>query len=564
MKDGKQIKGQAFLSTPLSIALANLPKKVAEAAVVARVTYSKKLEFKLSKGCVSAEADDHHEDKKEEGELIDITRPLEGDCILELLTFDDAKGKEVFWHSSAHLLGEALEHAYGAWLCHGPPLTKGFFYDSFMGKQKVSKEDYEKLEADIKKFVQEKQPFERIVLTKNEALDLFADNPFKVELIKAKVPEEGYTSAYRCGNLIDLCTGPHIQSSDRVKGFAVTANSSAYWLADNKNDDLQRVYAISFPKQSLLEEYQKEQKELEKRKHTEIGPKQGLFNFSELAPGCAFFYPDGTKIYNRLMTLMREEYRIRGYQEVITPNMYNQELWKISGHFFKYKDNMYLIHQDEDEVHGLKPMNCPGHCLMFDMIQRSYRDLPIRFADFGVLHRNESKDSLSELIRVRRFQQDDGHIFCMPDQIESEILAVLEFIDYIYSLFDFKYKLQLSTRPEQYLGNIEDWNKAEQQLENALKQFGKEYKINPGDGAFYGPKIDVKLFDAIGREHQCGTVQLDFQLPLRFNLQYRHKGEAQVPKQEVAKEEGHQEEGEKKKGKKEHKKKEQKKEEERK
>jgi threonyl-tRNA synthetase len=410
---------------------------------------------------------------------------------------------------------------------------------------------------------QEKQPFERIVLTKNEALDLFADNPFKVELIKAKVPEEGYTSAYRCGNLIDLCTGPHIQSSDRVKGFAVTANSSAYWLADNKNG-LQRVYAISFPKHSLLKEYQKEQKELEKRKHTEIGPKQGLFNFSELAPGCAFFYPDGTKIYNRLMTLMREEYRIRGYQEVITPNMYNQELWKISGHFFKYKDNMYLIHQDEDEVHGLKPMNCPGHCLMFDMIQRSYRDLPIRFADFGVLHRNESKDSLSELIRVRRFQQDDGHIFCMPDQIESEILAVLDFIDYIYSLFDFKYKLQLSTRPEQYLGNIEDWNKAEQQLENALKQFGKEYKINPGDGAFYGPKINVKLFDAMGREHQCGTVQLDFQLPLRFNLQYRHKGEAQVPKQEVAKEEGHQEEGEKKKGKKEHKKKEQKKEEERK
>ena len=433
-----------------------------------------------------------------------------------------------------------------------------------MGKQKVSKEDYEKLEADIKKFVQEKQPFERIVLTKNEALDLFADNPFKVELIKAKVPEEGYTSAYRCGNLIDLCTGPHIQSSDRVKGFAVTANSSAYWLADNKNDDLQRVYAISFPKQSLLEEYQKEQKELEKRKHTEIGPKQGLFNFSELAPGCAFFYPDGTKIYNRLMTLMREEYRIRGYQEVITPNMYNQELWKISGHFFKYKDNMYLIHQDEDEVHGLKPMNCPGHCLMFDMIQRSYRDLPIRFADFGVLHRNELKGALSGLTRVRRFQQDDAHIFCMPDQIESEILAVLDFLDYVYSLFDFKYKLELSTRPEQYLGNIEDWNKAEQQLENALKQFGKEYKINPGDGAFYGPKIDVKLFDAIGREHQCGTVQLDFQLPLRFNLQYRHKGEAQVPKQEVAKEEGHQEEGEKKKGKKEHKKKEQKKEEERK
>lgn len=344
MKDGKQIKGQAFLSTPLSIAL-GISKKLAEAALIARVTYSKRIDFKLSQGCVSAEADDHH-DQKEEGELIDLTRPLEGDCMLELLTFDDGKGKEVFWHSSAHLLGEALEQTYGAWLCHGPPLTKGFFYDSFMGHQKVSKEDYQKLEVEIKKFVQEKQPFERIVLTKQEALAMFADNPFKVELIKAKVPEEGYTSAYRCGRLIDLCTGPHLQNSDRVKGFAITSNSSAYWLADNKNDDLQRVYAISFPKQGLLDEYLEQVKEQEKRKHTTIGLNQHLFNFSELAPGCAFFFPDGAKIYNRLVTMMREEYRIRGYQEVITPNMYNQELWKISGHFFKYKDNMYLIEQD--------------------------------------------------------------------------------------------------------------------------------------------------------------------------------------------------------------------------
>jgi threonyl-tRNA synthetase len=279
--------------------------------------------------------------------LIDLTRPLEGDCVLELLNFDDAKGKEVFWHSSAHLLGQALEQQYGAWLCHGPPLAKGFFYDSYIGKHKISQGDYEKIEGDIKKFVLEKQPFERIVLTKAEALDMFADNPFKVQLIQAKVPEEGYTSAYKCGKLIDLCTGPHVQSSDKIKGFKVTKNSSAYWLADKNNDDLQRVYAISFPKQAQLDEYVKEEEELAKRDHRSIGPKQGLFNFSPLAPGCAFFFPEGAKIYNRLTNLMRDEYRIRGYQEVITPNMYNQELWKISGHFFKYKDNMYLINQDD-------------------------------------------------------------------------------------------------------------------------------------------------------------------------------------------------------------------------
>jgi threonyl-tRNA synthetase len=309
-------------------------------------------------------------------------------------------------------------------------------------------------------------------LTKNEALEMFKYNPFKTQLIQNKIPENGYTSAYRCGNLIDLCTGPHLPSADRVKGFKVTKNSAAYWLGNKNNDDLQRVYAISFPKQAELDEYVKIQEELAKRDHRNIGPQQGLFNFTELAPGCALFEAHGTVIYNRLLELMRSEYKIRGYNEVISPNIYNSELWMKSGHYFKYKENIFFLN-DEGEEHGLKPMNCPGHCLMFDLHQRSYRDLPIRMADFGVLHRNELKGALSGLTRVRRFQQDDAHIFCMPEQIEDEIIGVLDFIDYIYSIFGFEYKIELSTRPEKYLGRIEDWDLAESQLKSALGKFGK-------------------------------------------------------------------------------------------
>lgn len=256
---------------------------------------------------------------------------------MELLSFEDKVGKEVFWHSSAHLLGQSLENIYGAWLCHGPPLDNGFFYDSFIGDYRISQTDFDNIEKEIRKYAQEKQQYERILLTKAEALELFAYNPFKQQLIKKKVPEDGLTSAYRCGNLIDLCTGPHLPSADRVKGFKVTKNSSAYWLGKKENDDLQRVYAISFPKQAQLDEYLKQQEELAKRDHRNIGPKQDLFNFTTLAPGCALFYPHGTVIYNRLVELMRSEYRIRGYSEVISPNVYNSELWKMSGHYFKYK-----------------------------------------------------------------------------------------------------------------------------------------------------------------------------------------------------------------------------------
>lgn len=451
----------------------------------------------------------------------------------------------MFWHSSAHLLGQSLENTFGAWLCHGPPLESGFFYDSFMGEYKISQTDYEKIEKEIKKYAQEKQAYERILLTKKEALEMFAYNPFKTQLIQNKIPENGLTSAYRCGNLIDLCTGPHIPSANIIKGIKVTKNSSAYWLGKKENDDLQRVYAITFPKQALLDEYLQIQEELAKRDHRNVGPKQDLFHFTNFSPGSALFYPNGTVLYSRLIELMRGEYRIRGYNEVISPNVYSSELWKISGHYFKYKENIFWI-RNEGEEYGLKPMNCPGHCVMFGLIQKSYKDLPYRLADFGVLHRNELHGALSGLTRVRRFQQDDAHIFCRTDQIEDEILGVLDLLDYIYSVFGFKYVLELSTRPEHYLGSIEDWDFAEQQLKKALEKFGKEYKINEGDGAFYGPKIDVKLFDVFGREHQCGTCQLDFQLPQRFNLQYRSGKQQEHTEEHEHKEEQDEKKGDKK------------------
>ena len=300
----------------------------------------------------------------------------------------------------------------------------------------------------------------------------------------------------------------------------MTSNSAAYWLGNKDNDQLQRVYGVSFPKHSQLTEYVKQQEELARRNHRNIGQQQQLFSLSHMAAGSPIFLPHGTVLYNKLVELMRREYRLRGYQEVITPNLYHTELWKTSGHFFKYYDAMFFIKQGEEEL-GIKPMNCPGHCLVFAQKQHSYRDLPIRYADFGVLHRNELAGTLTGLTRVRRFQQDDAHIFCRPDQIRQEIMGVLDLIDYIYTLFGFTYRMELSTRPEHYLGSAGQWDEAEQQLRDALEEFGKGYRVNEGDGAFYGPKIDLKLYDVFEREHQTATIQLDFQLPARFNLQYR-------------------------------------------
>lgn len=379
----------------------------------------------------------------------------------------------------------------------------------------------EKHAADICK---ENQPFERCVLTKEEALELFSENPFKVQLITNKVPDGAMTSCYRCGPLIDLCRGPHLPTTGRAKAFAITKNSAAYWLGDQNMDSLQRLYGVAFPSEKHVKEWKKFQEEAAKRDHRNVGKQQELYMFHFIfSPGSCFWFPMGTRIYNRLMELIRQEYRLRGFTEVTTPNMYNSSLFKVSGHYQNYKDDMYSLDIEKQEW-MLKPMNCPGHFLMFDARVRSYKELPMRFADFGVLHRNEASGALTGLTRVRRFQQDDAHIFVRPEQIKQEVLAGLDFLNFVYGLFGFDASFALSTRPKKALGTKESWDNAESQLKAALDESGKEWSLNPGDGAFYGPKIDIRLTDAMKRKHQCGTIQLDFNNPIRCNLQYRKEG----------------------------------------
>lgn len=524
LPDKKVIKGSSFKTTPFEIAL-KISKKLAEKVIVAKVQYSKK-EASFFGGITNCD-DAHDFEAQESWELVDLTSPLEGDCNLELVTFDSPEGQETFWHSSAHILGRSLENIYAGFLTHGPPLKAGgFFYDVYVGEVKITPENYAKIEEKANELVSQNLPFEKLLLTKKEALDLFEDNPFKIKLIQTKIGENEKTTAYRCGDLIDLCTGPHVPSTNRIKAFKVLKNSSSYWLSNQNNDVLQRVYAISYESKKQMDEYIKQQEELAKRDHRTILEAQSLVHFNPLTPGCAFHLKHGTRIFNSLIDFIRNQYKYRGFTEVNTPNLFKNELWKISGHYFKYKEDMFFVKSDDDE-YGVKPMNCPSHCLIFNSTLRSYRDLPIRLADFGVLHRNEASGALGGLTRVRKFHQDDAHIFCREDQILEEILASLDFLNYIYDVFGFQYSLELSTRPEKYLGTIDQWDTSEKALSDALNKTGRPWTINKGDGAFYGPKIDIKVLDCYKRKHQLGTIQLDFNLPQRFNLQYKEK-EAEV------------------------------------
>lgn len=495
LKDGTVKEGVSYQTSPLDIAN-SIGKSFSERQVIAKVN----------------------------GELWDLVRPLEGDVELQFLDFEHEEGKEVFWHSSAHILGEACECHYGAHLSHGPPTDDGFFYDMSIdyGETAVSQADFASLEQGATKAIKEKQKFERLEMTKEDLLRMFNYNKYKVQFIQDKIPDGTSTTVYRCGPLIDLCRGPHIPHSGRIKAFKVLKNSSAYFQGDSTNDSLQRVYGISFPDKKLMTEHLQFLKEASERDHRKIGREQELFHFNDMSPGSAFWLPHGTRIYNTLCEWLRKEYRLRGYDEVITPNMYNSKLWEQSGHWGNYKENMFAF-EVEKETFGLKPMNCPGHCLLFKSRERSYRELPWRVADFGVIHRNEFSGALSGLTRVRRFQQDDAHIFCTGDQIEDEIAGVFSFLEKVYGVFGFEFKMELSTRPEKYVGEIDVWNSAEEKLENALNKFlGKgKWELNPGDGAFYGPKIDIKISDALKRWFQCATIQLDFQLPNRFELEYK-------------------------------------------
>ncbi|XP_075699480.1 threonine--tRNA ligase, mitochondrial [Rhinoderma darwinii] len=451
------------------------------------------------------------------GEVFDLTRPLEDDSDVDFLTFDSHEGQDIFWHSSAHVLGAALEQIYGGHLCHGPSIENGFFYDIHLENSNVLGSDLPGLEIACKEIIRQKLPFQRVEATKEELLELFKYNKFKTQIIEDKV--EATTSIYRCGSLVDLCQGPHVRHTGQIKAIRLHKNSTAYWKGDATQEKLQRVYGISFPDSKPLKEWEKAREEAANRDHRKIGRDQGLFFFHEMSPGSCFFLPKGAHIYNVLIDFIKDEYRTRGFTEVITPNMYNNKLWERSGHWEHYGKNMFSF-PVENETFSLKPMNCPGHCLMFDHRPRSWRELPVRLADFGVLHRNELSGALSGLTRVRRFQQDDAHIFCSMDQLEGEISGCLDFLRAVYTVFGFTFKLFLSTRPERYMGEPHVWQEAEQELEKSLNDFGLPWELNPGDGAFYGPKIDIQITDAMGRSHQCATIQLDFQLPLRFNLSY--------------------------------------------
>ena len=384
------------------------------------------------------------------------------------------------------------------------------------------------LDSIVKKISKEKQPFERLEMKKSDLLEMFKYNQFKLRILNERVKTET-TTVYKCGSLIDLCRGPHVRHTGKVKAMEITKNSSTYWEGKADAETLQRIYGISFPDNKQLKEWRQFQEEAAKRDHRKLGREQDLFFFHELSPGSCFFQPKGALIYNKLVQFIREEYWKRGFQEVISPNIYNAKLWQTSGHWDHYAENMFKIDVEKEQF-GLKPMNCPGHCLIFDHGIRSWRDLPLRMADFGVLHRNELSGALTGLTRVRRFQQDDAHIFCMPEQIKDEMRGALDFLQHIYSTFGFSYQLKLSTRPESFLGDVEVWNQAEKMISDSLDESGLPWKLNPGDGAFYGPKIDITLMDALRRQHQCATIQLDFQLPIRFNLSYiDEKGEKKHP-----------------------------------
>uniref|UniRef100_A0A672ZDB2 threonine--tRNA ligase n=1 Tax=Sphaeramia orbicularis TaxID=375764 RepID=A0A672ZDB2_9TELE len=496
LPDGKVVDAESWKTTPYQIAC-GISQGLADNTVIAKVNNS----------------------------VWDLDRPLEDDCSLQLLKFDDEEAQAVYWHSSAHILGEAMERVYGGCLCYGPPIENGFYYDMYLDNNEgVSSNDFPCLENLCKKIIKEKQPFERLEIKKETLLEMFKYNKFKCRILNEKVTTPT-TTVYRCGPLIDLCRGPHVRHTGKIKALKVHKNSSTYWEGKADMETLQRVYGISFPDPKMLKEWEKFQEEAKNRDHRKLGREQDLFFFHDLSPGSCFFLPKGAFIYNTLIEFIRSEYRKRGFQEVVTPNIYNSKLWQTSGHWQHYSDNMFSF-EVEKETFALKPMNCPGHCLMFDHRPRSWRELPLRMADFGVLHRNELSGALTGLTRVRRFQQDDAHIFCTMDQIEEEIKGCLNFLRTVYDVFGFSFKLNLSTRPEKFLGEPEIWDQAEKQLENSLNDFGEKWVLNPGDGAFYGPKIDIQIKDAIGRYHQCATIQLDFQLPIRFNLTFvSHDGD---------------------------------------
>lgn len=455
-----------------------------------------------------------------DGEVCSLSEPLEKDCQLEILTFEDKEGSQTFRHTSSHILAQAVKRLFPeAKLGIGPAIDQGFYYD-FDLEHRFTEEDLKKLEKEMNKIIQANEPLERFTLDRQEAISHMAERkePYKVELIE-DLPEDAIISFYKQGDFTDLCAGPHMPGTGAIKAVKLMSVAGAYWRGNEKNKMLQRIYGTSFPKQKMLDEHLERLEEAKKRDHRKIGKEMDLFAIYEEGPGFPFFMPNGMVVRNELEAFWRKAHRERGYQEIKTPLILSEELWHTSGHWDHYQNNMYFTKIDENDF-AIKPMNCPGAMLAYRRKMYSYRDFPMRIAEMGQVHRHELSGALHGLMRVRTFTQDDAHIFMLPEQIKDEILGVVDFVDYVYRIFGFTYHIELSTRPADSMGTEAEWDMATNALRDALEERNITYILNEGDGAFYGPKIDFHLEDSIGRTWQCGTIQLDFQMPQRFDLTY--------------------------------------------
>ncbi|XP_029928266.1 threonine--tRNA ligase, cytoplasmic-like isoform X4 [Myripristis murdjan] len=484
LADGRTVEGKAGITTPLLVAQS------------ARV-----------KGALLS---------KVNGELWELGRPLEADCELQLLGFDTLEGKQAAWRTGMCVLQGVLEGVFGAEVCREGVSEFGLYCDHMLENGVLSLSD---VEGKCKEAAALKLPLFRLELNRKELQELFQSNKLRLQLIEEQMNGPTVT-LYRCGDSLAVCNGPLLPHTGLLRVFKMLQVSPVTLANHPQSSGVMRLLAVAFPGEKDKDEWEREQEEARKRDHRRIGKDQELFFFNDVSPGSCFFLPKGAHIYNTLTDFIKSEYRRRGFTEVVTPTLYSTALWERSGHWEHYSENMFTVTGEGSQTYALKPMNCPAHCLMFEQRVRSWRELPLRWADFGALHRNELSGALGGLTRVRRFCQDDAHIFCTPEQLEEEIVACLDFVKTVYQVFGFSFHCLLSTRPTPCLGEPELWDTAEQQLERSLQQFGEHWELNPGDGAFYGPKIDIQIKDAIGRQHQCATIQLDFQLPIRFNLQY--------------------------------------------
>ena len=466
------------------------------------------------------------------GEYQDLRTPITGDCELEFLTFeDDEEAKRTFRHTASHILAQAVKRLYPeAKLAIGPSIANGFYYD-FDVEKPFLPEDLEKIEAEMKKIVKEKLPLERFEMTPDEAIKYYKDKGeiYKVELVKGHADKGENISFYKQGEFTELCAGPHIPDTGRIKAFKLTSATGAYWRGSEKNKMLQRIYATAFTKQADLDAYLEAIEEAKKRDHRKLGRELGLFALRDEAPGMPFFLPKGMVLRNTLINYWRDVHKKWGYYEISTPQIMRRSLWETSGHWDHYHDDMYTTVIDGEDF-AIKPMNCPGSILVYELEPHSYKEMPLRYGELGKVHRNELSGALHGLFRVRCFTQDDAHILLAPEQIRDEVVRIAQLFDEVYTLFGLPYEIELSTMPEDHIGSEEDWEIATKALADAITSVGKTYIINEGDGAFYGPKLDFHIKDSLGRTWQCGTIQLDYQLPDRFNLEYTGSdGEKHTP-----------------------------------